>query len=61
MIDHVHTLVVYLPVCCSEGEVKEEGSGEGDDIFVYGFTSSRTVPLESGVYITEYVKQRSNS
>lgn len=53
-----HTLVEFLAVYCNDDEKEEEGSGKGDDISVYGFTSSTTQPLERDVDITGVSQRR---
>lgn len=58
MIDRGHTMVWFLPICCSEDGAEEKGSGDGDDILVYGFTSSTIVPREEGVQALRDLKQR---
>lgn len=58
VMDNGHTLVVLLPFCCSQDVVKEEGNHEGNDISVYWFTSSNTLPLKRGVNFTGYLHRR---
>lgn len=49
MIYSRHRLVEFLPVCCSEYKVKEEGTGEGYNFLVYGLRASTTVSMERSV------------
>lgn len=41
-----------LPVCCSETQLKEEGSKEDEATFVYGFKSSMKVFLKRTIGLT---------
>lgn len=61
MIDDGHTLVVFLPMDSSEDEVEEEQRGEDDDILIYGFMYSRTVPLDCDVHVTGDLQRRENT
>lgn len=46
MIEIGRTLVMFLPDCCSEYRVEEEGSGEDRASLVYRFTSFMTLSLK---------------
>lgn len=58
LIDNIHTLVGVLPVCFSNEEVEEGANGEEEEISMYGFMSSTTVPVERGVYAIGDSKRR---
>lgn len=58
MIDKGHKLVRFSRMYCSKEEMKEEGGSESDDISVYRFTSSTTVPPERRVRTTEDLEGR---
>lgn len=48
-IDNEHMLMGFLPVYCTQEELKKEDRAEDEQISVYGITSSKTVPLERSV------------
>lgn len=58
LIDNGHEMVGFLPMCCSEHEVKKEESAVGDNTLAYKFTSSTTMPLERGAHITWDLERR---
>lgn len=60
MIDNGHALVGFLPLFYSEDQVEQERIGRGDDILVYGSTSSTTVPLKRVFHVTEDSERMEN-
>lgn len=44
--------MTFLPVFCIEKHLEEEGSGEGEEMLVYGITPSMMVPWYSDIGAT---------
>lgn len=47
----IHALAGFLPVFCTAEQLERKGNGEYEEKSVYEFTSSKIVPLESGVRV----------
>lgn len=54
MIDDKRTLVGLLPVCGTEEQQGEEGTGEDEELSVCRSTASITIPTKSRVWVTAY-------
>lgn len=52
LIEKGRTLVGFLPVSCKRQELKDEGSGNDEELSIFGLTSSMTGPLNSAVRMT---------
>lgn len=60
ILDSGRSLVVLLPVCSNQEGVKKEGSHEGEDMSVYGLSSSMVVSLTKGVHVTGNSERRND-
>lgn len=52
MIVHGRMLAKFLPVCRSNKQLKEKGSGENEQMSLHVFTSLMALSLESDVHVT---------
>lgn len=46
-----HTVLLFLAVCCTDGQVEKEGDVENEELLVYRCTSLMAMPLESDVRV----------
>lgn len=52
LISNTDTLVEFLPACCAQDKLKEEGRVANEKMLVFGFISLTTVLLESMLQVT---------